>query len=373
MEKAKISPYQLFVMIFMFELGSALLLAIGSGAKQDAWLAILGGMCMGFFLFYLYYKIFTFYPDLSPVQSLQAVYGKFLGWIFGFNFGIYFLYLSARVLRDFGEMLIITSYPEFPLFIINAIMAFCIIYAVKKGIEVIARTGEIFFIFYYIMAITGFVLIIVSRLINLNHLKPVLESGVMPVLKSMITETIYVPFGETIVFFSILPLVNHSKKVKIAGLSAILLSGTNLVFSMLINISVIGAETIQRSPFPLLSTIREIQFAHFLERLDVFFMIALIVGGFFKVTLFFYAACVIFTELFKVDGYQKTVYPLGFIMLCASLMIASTYAEHINEGLKVVPILFHFPAQVAFPLLSLLIILWKERRKKKKQQKASPA
>ncbi|MCB5894968.1 spore germination protein, partial [Faecalicatena fissicatena] len=52
MEKAKISSYQLFVLIFMFELGSALLLGIGSGAKQDAWLAILSGLSVGFFLFY---------------------------------------------------------------------------------------------------------------------------------------------------------------------------------------------------------------------------------------------------------------------------------------------------------------------------------
>ncbi|AWP37835.1 MULTISPECIES: GerAB/ArcD/ProY family transporter [Heyndrickxia] len=373
MEKAKISSYQLFVLICMFELGSALLLGIGKGAKQDAWLAVLSGLSVGFFLFYVYYKIFSFYPGVSPVEWLRAIYGKVIGWFFGFAMGIYFLYLSARVLRDFGEMLIISAYPETPRFIITVIMAFCVMYAVKKGMEVMARTGEIFFIFIYFLAITSFVLITSLGLINVNYLKPILENGPMPIMKTMATETIYIPFGETIAFLSIFPLVDKIKGVKVAGLSAMWLSGTNLAISMLINTCVLGVDVMMRSPFPLLTTIQEIQIAHFLERLDVFFMLALIVGGFFKVGIFLYAACIMFTELFHVSSYKRTVYPLGLIMLCASVMIASTYAEHIDEGIKVVPVLLHLPMQVVFPMITLLLILWKERRKKKSQQKSASA
>lgn len=373
MEKAKISSYQLFVLIFMFELGRALLLGIGSDAKQDAWLAILSGLSVGFFLFYVYYKIFSFYPGISPVEWLRAIYGKGIGWFFGFAMGIYFLYLSARVLRDFGEMLIISAYPETPQFIITVIMALCVMYAVKKGMEVMARTGEIFFIFFCFLAIASFVLITSSGLVKLNYLKPVLENGPMPVLKTMGKETIYIPFGETLAFLSIFPLVDKIKSVKVAGLFAMWLSGTNLAISMLVNICVLGVDAMMRSPFPLLATIQEFQIAHFLERLDVFFMMALIVGVFFKVGIFLYAACITFTELFHVSSYRKTVYPLGVIMLGASSMIASSYAELIDEGIKVVPVLFHLPAQVVFPVITLLLILWKERRKKKNKQKPASA
>ncbi|MGM7724330.1 GerAB/ArcD/ProY family transporter [Metabacillus sp. Hm71] len=47
MEKAKISVIQLFAMMFMFEMGTALVISYGVGAKKDAWLAILLGMCGG--------------------------------------------------------------------------------------------------------------------------------------------------------------------------------------------------------------------------------------------------------------------------------------------------------------------------------------
>ncbi len=44
MEKAKISASQLFILMVLFELGSALLVPLAIDAKQDAWLAILLGM-----------------------------------------------------------------------------------------------------------------------------------------------------------------------------------------------------------------------------------------------------------------------------------------------------------------------------------------
>ncbi|WP_018661856.1 GerAB/ArcD/ProY family transporter [Heyndrickxia acidiproducens] len=366
MEKAKITAYQLFVLIFMFELGSSLLLALGIGAKQDAWLAILGGLSGGVFLYYLYFKIYSFYPGLSSVQVLSKIYGKVLGWILVFQFGVYYLYLAARVLRDFGGMLVITAYPETPVFIANAIMILCVAYGVKKGIEVVARTGEIFFVFLYLLAFMGFVLILASKLVELNLLKPVLENGLKPVFKSIAKETLYIPFGEAIVFFTIFPYLRDLKKVKQAGLVAICLSGMNIAIAMVMNITVIGVEVTQRSPFPLYITIQQIQLAHFLERLDVFFMLALIIGGFFKITIYFYAAVITFTELFKIKNYQKVVYPFCLVILCASVMIAANYAEHIDEGIKVVPVLLHFPFQVAVPILTLIVVFVKEKRKKKK-------
>ncbi|MDQ7862995.1 GerAB/ArcD/ProY family transporter [Peribacillus frigoritolerans] len=52
MEKAKISGYQLFVLIFLFEMGSALLVPLAGEAKQAAWLVILIAMIGGFLLFF---------------------------------------------------------------------------------------------------------------------------------------------------------------------------------------------------------------------------------------------------------------------------------------------------------------------------------
>ncbi|MDR7246351.1 GerAB/ArcD/ProY family transporter, partial [Priestia megaterium] len=56
MEKAKISSSQLFILMVLFELGSALLVPLAIDAKQDAWLAILLGMVFSFVLLLVYHR-----------------------------------------------------------------------------------------------------------------------------------------------------------------------------------------------------------------------------------------------------------------------------------------------------------------------------
>lgn len=234
-------------MIFLFILGSALLLSLGIEAQKEAWIAVLLGMIGGFFLFLVYYNLYRYNPDVLPTTYMQKIIGTFFGKILAFLYIIYFLYLSSRVLRDFGEMLIISAYPETPLFFMNTLLILVIIYAVHKGIEVIARTGEI------ILAIAGFISVLISGLIDINHLRPLLDKGFGQVLQTVFTETWYVPFGEVIVFTMIMPYVNKSKKVKNAGLSAMALSGVNLVITMVVNVSVLGIDLATRSMFPLLT------------------------------------------------------------------------------------------------------------------------
>ncbi|MDQ0300244.1 spore germination protein KB [Salibacterium salarium] len=365
MEKAKINASQLFVLIFLFELGSALLVSLGLSAKQDAWIAILLGMVAGMVLFFVYLSLYNYYPDILPTEYMQKIVGRFFGKFLACLYIVYFMYIAARVLRDFGELLVTFAYNETPLFIINAVLFLAIVYTVRKGIEVMARTGEILFVVLYFLAIVGFILVVVSGLIEINNLKPVLEEGMGTVLKTVITETWYVPFGEIIVFTMIFPYVNKPRKIKVACLSALALSGINITITTAISISVLGVDLVSRSQFPLLNTIQAIQVAEFLERLDVFFMVGLIMAGFFKISIYFYAAVTGLSNVFNTKETSKLVYPLGFVVLFSSMTIASSYSEHIREGLQFVPLYMHLPFQVIIPSLLLLIAFIKNRKKKK--------
>ncbi|WP_408007677.1 GerAB/ArcD/ProY family transporter [Pseudalkalibacillus sp. A8] len=365
MEKAKIDAIQLFILIFLFELGSALLVPLAIEAEEDAWIAIFFGLAGGILMFLIYHALYQNYPDSLPTQYMRKIIGKYLGWLLGFAYCMYFLYLSARVLRDFGSMLLTVAYHETPHFIVNLLLILLIIYTVYQGIEVMARTGELLFVILYVLAVSGFILIVSSGLIDLSNLKPVLEDGFLPIVKVAITQTIYVPFGEAIAFSVILPYLNNPKKAKKVGIFALCLSGINLMIVMVMNISVLGVNLTKRSQFPLLTTIQSIQIADFLERLDVFFMLALIIGIFIKISIFFYAAVIGMGDLFKVTKVKQLIYPLGLVVLLLSNSIASNISEHIKEGLVIVPIILHFPFQILFPLLLLLIVYLKKRKKNK--------
>ncbi|MEN3156486.1 MULTISPECIES: GerAB/ArcD/ProY family transporter [Priestia] len=365
MEKARISASQLFILMVLFELGTSLLLPVAIQANQDAWLSILLGMLGSLILFLIYCKLYSYYPSLLPTEYMQKILGKTIGSVLAFLYMFYFIYNMARVLRDLGEMLLTFSYSDTPLFIANALLILVIIYTVRKGIEVVARSGEVFFIFMYVLAVTGFFLIVCSGLIDFKNLQPVLEKGIFPVLKVVLVQTLYFPFGEAIVFSMILPYLNNPKKAKATMLCATGLSGINLTITMLINISVLGVDLTARSQFPLLSTVQSIQVADFLERLDVFFMLALVIGGFSKISILFYSAMIGTANLFKIKSPSQLSYPIGIIVLFMSLTISSNFQEHLYEGIGIEMFFIQIPFIAIIPVLLFLVALLKNKRNQK--------
>ncbi|MFT4402221.1 spore germination protein [Bacillus sp. SW14] len=365
MEKAQISIRQLFVMIIIFELGSSLLITPGTIAGRDAWIAVLLGCAAGLFLFYLYQGIYQCYPDFSPKEYMDDMLGTTLSWIFSFLYILYFAYIAARVLRDFGEMLLTFAYHDTPIIIVNALLIVVSIYAVRKGIEVLARSAELLFGAMYLLGALGLVLLIVSGSVEPQNLKPVLADGVYPIVHSVFTQTMYVPFGEVVLFVMIFPYLSDRKGVKKTGMLAMIISGLVVTLTVAINISVLDVDLTLRSQFPLLSTIQTIKVEEFLDRLDVFFMLALIIGGFFKVSLYLYAVVVGASTLFKEKNPSQLAYPMGFGILVLSITIATNFSEHLNEGLNVVPLYIHLPFQFLFPLFLFIIAVWKKKRREK--------
>ncbi|MCR2821551.1 GerAB/ArcD/ProY family transporter [Lederbergia panacisoli] len=360
MEKAKISALQLFFLILLFELGSALLVPLAIDAKQDAWISILLAMVGGIFIFFIYYRLYLYYPNMLPTTYVQKIIGVFFGRVVAFIYIVFFLYLAARILRDFGEMLAVVGYRETPISVDNLLLILVVVYSVRKGIEVLARSGEIFSLFIYFLAISGFVLVMYSKLIELDKLKPILEYGIMPVLRVTLTQVIFFPFGEVFVFSMILPYLNNPKKARITGILALVLCGINLSIVMAVNISVLGVDGVSRSLFPLLSTIQTINLG-FLERLDIFFMLPLIILGFFKISIYVYAAIIGIADLFNIARPSKLAFPIGFVVWLFSIAIASNVTEHMQEGLNIVPLYFQLPFQVIFPLFILMIAFFKNK------------
>lgn len=369
MEKAKISAKQLFVVVVLFEMGSAILVGLASTAKQDAWITILLGMIGGITLFIVYHRLFLFYPDLPLTSYVQKIVGKWMGRILALLYIVYFIYIAGRVLRDFGELLTATIYTNTPLIFLITVLMITILYAINKGFEVIARVGELFFVVVYLMAIAGFFLIIFSGLIHLENLKPMVENGWMPILKTTMRETLTFPFGEMIVFTMLLPYLNKPEKAKVMCILGMVLSGINITIASVINVATLGVDLFVRAPYPLLATVGKIQLAQFIERLDVLFMLYLMIAGFIKVAIFYYAAVIGTADLFNFKDYRKLTLPIGTIVLFAAMVMAQNYMEHIKEGLDVVPILLHWPLQIIIPVLLLVIAYL---RKKISQKQSMP-
>lgn len=365
MGKVKLTPFQLFALIILFELGSAIVISLGIEAKQDAWIAILLGLTGSILLYFIYYYLFRQYPNLTLIEYLEKILGKYLGWFVGFLYSLYFIYIASRVLRDFEDLALTAILPETPVFVVGLLMILTIVYVVYAGIEVLARTGEFYFLIFLLIGFVVNSLFVVSGEIEVKNFLPILGEGWMPVLTTAFPTVLTFPFGEIIVFTMLLPLLNDKKSALKVGIIGLVISGFLIVFSTMMNIAVLGVDIVERSTFPLLSAIGKIRIGEFLERLDALAVVSLIVGLFFKISIFLYAGVVSVSHLFKVKKYQSILLPISIIVLVSSISIAENFSEHLKEGLEVVIYYLHLPFQVYIPVLLLVITLIKKKQTSK--------
>jgi spore germination protein KB len=83
MLQGKFNGFQLFCVVFLFELGSAILVGLGREAMQDAWITVLMGIVCGCALLLVYLKLYHLYPALSLTGYLRKILGRYLGWFLG--------------------------------------------------------------------------------------------------------------------------------------------------------------------------------------------------------------------------------------------------------------------------------------------------
>jgi len=362
MEKVKISQNQLLFLIILFELGSAIVIGYGMEAKQDAWIAALVAMGLGLALFYFIYgPIFRAYPEIPFTSILHNVFGKVIGKLLGAVYVWYFAYVASRVLRDFGDLLLTVSLDNTPLSIVNGFMLLVVMYASYLGIQAIAKSAEILVVVIAFYFISGFILVFFSDVLHPENLQPVFEHGIQPIIKSVFPTMFTFPFGEMVVFLMILPLLTNLKYRMKAGIAGMMVAGILLTVTTVIDIAVLGLYTASNAVFPLLLTAEKLKVGDFWEGMDAFALSMLIICGFFKITLFFYAAVAAATDVLGLKKGKILIVPMGLAVLVTSIFMASNVVEHLETGLDMVPYVFHLPLQVGIPLLSVLGI-WVRKR-----------
>ncbi|MGG4490859.1 GerAB/ArcD/ProY family transporter [Metabacillus idriensis] len=366
MQIPSITSNQLLFTIFIFEIGSAILLDAAKGARQDAWIAILLGFTAAIPLILLYLSLYRKNPKLTLTGLLMKGFGKKIGLLLCFAYMIYFLYISARVLRDFGELLIISAYKDTSMIVINSFMILCVIYFSLKSFQVVAKLGVLLFVLIIVPFFVIIMFEILSQLVHVEYVKPILGNGWGPVLKTIFPTILTFPFGEMVVFLMIFPLLDEKKKALKVTFTALIMATFVLMTTAFLHAAILGADMVERSMFPILTTVSLVSISDFIERLDAFVVILMIVTGFMKVYIFFYGATRMAEEASGVKIKQISVVFGIFVILLAVLM-APDYIEHIKEGIEVVPYFLHIPFQIVLPVLLFLSLAVKSYLEKQRK------
>ncbi|AZN43085.1 GerAB/ArcD/ProY family transporter [Paenibacillus albus] len=351
-----IGPLHLFAWITLFELGTAVVIPVGMDAKQDAWIVTLSGCLIGIAFFSLVFGgLYKLYPDMPLTAYTRRIVGPFLGWLIGFSYLLYFMYIASRNMRDFIDLLTAAAYDATPMFALGAFMLIAVGYIISLGIEVFGRTAFIFFMLCCFVFLFIIALVLLSDLSDFHRIEPVLGDGWKPVWKALLPTGLTFPFGEMIVMTMFLPYLNKKYKAVRISIGAMAFSAILLCVATFVNISVLGVEIASRATFPLFTSLSRLRLAEIVQRLDSVVLFLLIITSFFKIGTFMFASILAARDLFKISNYKTLVMPIGIIVLLTSLTVAGNLTEHLKEGLKLVPYYMHLPLQFAIPVFLLLI------------------
>ncbi|MFC0274327.1 endospore germination permease [Metabacillus herbersteinensis] len=359
-----ISLWQLFILIIIFEIGSSVVVGVGSEAKQDAWLAVLIGGMIGLFVVLLYLVMLKKSSNKTLFGIIESCFGKWFSKPIILLYVLYFFYISSRVLRDFSELMVSSIFVHTPLEVISITMILVIIYTLYFGIEVLSRTSEIFFPYVISFTLILGLGILMSGEMKFTNLQPFLAEGVGPIAKSIFPTILTFPFGEMIAFTMIIPAVKNHKLARRVVPFAVIVSAVILSYSTFIQTATLGVQMRARSNFPLLSAAREISLLNFIERVDLLVVFVVMFGIIVKVGIFFYGGLKGLEHIFQ-KPYRSFALPVGLLIALFSVMVSGNFAEHIEEGIRFVPYYIHMPMQFYLPVLLFVFTLFKFRKKRK--------
>jgi spore germination protein KB len=359
--KEKVSLWQLFILILLFNMGSSLIKNLASDAENNSWLAILAGCLIGVSILCGYLLLLHFFPKENLYGIIEVCLGKWLSPVLSIVYVSYFLFIAAFALRDFGELMVATIFEKTPLEFIFITMILVVAYILTLGIEVLGRSAEIFFPYFFLFfSLLGFGILFSGEL-DIQNLFPVLGDGVKPILKAIFPNLIYFPFSEILAFMMIFPYVSNVGKGRTVGIAAYIVSGIMLAYASFLQVVTLGILK-NRSNFPLLSAAREISLLNFIERIDLLIVFMMMLGIIVKVSIFFFAGLKGLEHVFH-RPYRSFVFPCAMIISFISLTVGENFSTYSSIGRELLPLYVQTPIYIFFPLLLLLIAFIKRKKK----------
>ena len=349
--KESIGVRQLAVLVTIMTIGDSLLVLpsiTAVYARQDAWISSLLGLLIGLPAVYLLGWIHHQYPKLTLYQYSDRLLGKAAGTCLTMLYLIYFFLNAAVLVREIGDFTVTHFMRNTPIQAVHILYISIIVMGVRLGLEALARTGEIFFPWFWILFLI--LVICIAPQIDPRKLQPVFEHGLKPVLQGSLAATAY-PYLEISSLLAILPFVKQENGFRSSLLWGALLGGTAVSIFITLSIFVLGMYMTKSVMYPGYLLAQKISIGHFLERIEASLAIMWIITTYFKVTLNYFALLLGLSHLLKLQEYKMLALPMAMILLVFSIFTVPniTYYIQLDEYWPFADFTF----SVLFPLLLL--------------------
>ena len=314
-----ISAAQFFGMMFVSRITITIALNAQYAAGEsllDGILSYLLAMAAGFLIALPVWTLQRRDPSLPIGATSVRVFGQ-IGKLLPLCYILYFLVMNGVSLALFQLFLLDNVNPDFPAFLILAVLVGVAAYGAWRGLEAIARTSAC--VLVLLLLGTALVFALVSRRFNWENLEPLMAGGTSQLLQGAALF-----LSRTSLFAEMAVLLPFVRGRKLLGFT-LWAGGTSLFVGVLIFLiaGCLGQYAYtQNFPVYALTSISEIAS---MQRLDAVFTGVWMMGLIVQTACGLYACRVCASSLVKGDCPPWVVIPGGVVMVALGVGIASSY------------------------------------------------
>jgi spore germination protein len=357
----RISTNQATVIIITYLLGAGILTLPRTVSEKvktpDGWITVILGGLLAMVSVLIMVKLCERFPNKTFYQFNQDIIGKWMGSVLGFLVVVYFLVLAAFEIRVMAETIELFLLQGTPTWAIVMPFLWIGVYLIFGGINAIGRMLEIIFpitiIFFLVVMSLGF------KIFELDHLRPVLGQGVMPVMKGILpTALSYSGYEIILVIYMFMQEQQKAKRVVLISILIPLIFYTVTVVMVIGALSVEGAMT---QTWPVITYVQSFEFTGLVfERFDSLLLVVWIMQIFTTFIVSYYAASLGLAQIFR-----KNIRPIYWGGIPVIYIVAMS-PENINAVFTLGDWIGKFGISIFTIIIPLLLIISLVRGKHEK-------
>lgn len=360
LEKGKISALQMEFLIVPAIIATGVLSIpsiSGRLAGHDMWMTPIAGSIIGFITVFIAWKLHQLFPRMTPIEYSEQILGKALGKLFNFFLVSFYLHTTGIVIRQYSDFITGNVMLQTPSVIFSITIVFVSALAVRGGIEVMARSAVICTTLFMVTSLS---LLLLLKEIDLSYMRPVLENGLLPVMKGSLVHSSW--FSELFLLAFIFPFISDSKKGLRSGMKSALYIVLLLLYVNFFVLTFLGVSSVNQF-YPVYSIVRAISVFGFFENFEVIITASWVLGSFVKVSVFLYAISLGLAQLLKLSDYRPIVFPLALLLIFLSYWDIPNILSVVEFSTRIQPFYFVI-VQTVLPLFLLFIAMaqrkWRE-------------
>lgn len=340
---------QAIAMVTLFVVGNTLVFALGGVAGPDIWLAFLVAMVLASPMLLLFARLSTLLHGEALGSALTRLYGKWPSRVIAFGYSFYAWRLGCFVVGDVTSFIQSSSLPKTPQIVLAIGFALLVLWAVKGGVEVIARWSVV--MAKIVLAVLFATFLLLWTEVRLEEFLPVMYDGAMPVLRGAL-QLLDFPFLELVLIVWAMDRYTKENSPYKVILPGFLLGAFILLLLTSTSLAVLGSHRYPVYYFPVYTAVARIDVAAFLTRLEAIVGVTFAVGSFLKMSVCLLTASKTLAHGLGFEDYRFLVTPLVLSIIPASQWFGKTTMDIEGSATKFVS------ATAVIYQVILPIIMW---------------